>query len=438
MKKIAIIGSGISGLTAAYCLSEERNHTLAVVDRRKAVDITVYESESRIGGHTATIDVEEDGRQLAIDTGFIVYNDWTYPKFIRLLELINVATRPTSMSFSVRCDQTGLEYAGSNLNTLFAQRRNIASPKYWNMLRDILRFNKESIEDFEQGQLDDGLSLGEYLKNNHYGQMFIDKYLFPMAAAIWSSSTQSIEHFPALFFVRFFKNHGLLSVKNRPQWHTIVGGSKSYLKPLTKSFASNIRLNTKIESIKREEDRVLVRHKDGSLEQYHGLIFATHSDQALALLDDASDLEKEILGALPYKANDVVLHTDTSLLPRRPLAWSCWNYRITDEKDGSSESSSAKLTYDMNLLQGFNTKHTYCVSLNQTDEIRQEKIIGQYSYAHPMFTLPGIEAQKRAGEINGVNRTWYCGAYWRNGFHEDGVVSALKVIKDMDAGFLAQ
>ena len=433
MKKIAIVGSGISGLTVAYCLSTSRNSELDPVKSREPVDLTLYEADDRIGGHTATVDVQVNGNNYAVDTGFIVYNDWTYPNFIKLLQQLEVGSRDTRMSFSVSCEDTGLEYAGSNFNTLFAQRSNILKPVYWQMLGDIVRFNKEAVVDLEKGVLDEGISLGDYLARNRYGNMFREKYLIPMAAAIWSSGTPDIPNFPALFFVRFFKNHGLLSIKKRPQWRTITGGSRSYLQPLSEHFQSSIRLGANIESVRRERGQVLVRERNGKVEQYDAIVFATHSDQALSLLEEASALEREIVGAIPYQDNDVVLHTDTKLLPKRPLAWSCWNYRIAN---GSHNEPLAKLTYNMNLLQGLDCEKTFCVSLNQTNDIQQEKVLGSYSYSHPVFNLTGIAAQARWEELAGHQNTWFCGAYWRNGFHEDGVVSALNVVDDMDANFL--
>lgn len=430
MKRIAIIGSGISGLTVAHCLSQQKDAQLEKVEQRQALELTVYESESRIGGHTATIDIDDDGNRQAIDTGFIVYNDWTYPNFIKLIDQLDVESRPTAMSFSVSCEQTGLEYAGSNLNALFAQRGNLLRPAYWNMLRDILRFNKESIIDFEAGKLDAGMSLGEYLKKGAYGRPFVEKYLVPMGAAIWSSGTEGMFEFPALFFVRFFKNHGLLSVKNRPQWRTLVGGSRAYLGPLTENFSQEvIRLNSKIDKINRENDAVFIRHSDGRVETYDAVVFATHSDQALALLENPSPLEKEILGAIPYQANDVVLHTDINLLPKRQLAWSSWNYRLTGD---ASDAQQAKLTYNMNILQGLQSRKTFCVSLNQSSNIAEEHILGRYNYSHPVFSMQSVAAQQRWVELAGEMNTWYCGAYWRNGFHEDGVASGLNVVGSMD------
>ena len=412
-KKIAVIGSGISGLTAAYLL--QRRH-----------DITVFEKAARIGGHTATVDVElPDGERQTIDTGFIVYNDWTYPNFIKLLGQLGIAQQKTEMSFSVRHEipgeQHGLEYSGSNLNTLFCQRRNLLRPSFWRMVRDILRFNREAIADLDAGQLDVGMTLGSYLHSRRYSREFIEHYLVPMGAAIWSASTKTMLDFPLVFFIRFFKNHGLLSVNHRPQWQVIPGGSRSYLAPLTASFTDRIRTHCHITSIQRFADRVVIRSNNDE-EIFDEVVFACHSDEALQLLADASNNERNLLEALPYQDNEVILHTDTALLPRKRLAWSSWNYHLT-----ALNQQQAILTYNMNILQGLQSRHTFCVTLNNTAAIAADKILGRYHYSHPVFTVEGIRAQERWQEINGVNRSWFCGAYWRNGFHEDGVWSALRV-----------
>jgi len=302
--KIAIIGSGIAGLTSAYLLN--RQH-----------DITVFEAESWIGGHTHTVPVKLDGQDYAIDTGFIVFNDWTYPNFIKLMEQLGVASQPTEMSFSVTDPHSGVEYNGNTLNSLFAQRSNLLSPGFWGMLRDILRFNKEVQKDLVDGQIGADITLGEYLEQQGYGQRFIEHYIVPMGAAIWSMSLADMLGFPLQFFVRFFRNHGLLSVSNRPQWRVIKGGSSAYVKPLTASFAERIRLNCAVQRVERQADGVTVTSATGS-EFFDEVIFACHSDQALRLLADPSLREREILGDLRYADNDVVLHTDTRLLPSRP------------------------------------------------------------------------------------------------------------------------
>lgn len=409
--KVAVVGAGISGLTAAYYL---QNHC----------ELTVYESAGQIGGHTATVDVRVNGENYAVDTGFIVYNDWTYPRFIELLDILGVDSQPTEMSFSVRNDEEGLEYGGSNLNTLFAQRRNLLNPGFWGMLKDILRFNREAAADLAAGYLAAGITLGEYLRIKGYGRVFINRYLVPMGSAIWSAETAVMLDFPLLFFVRFFNNHGLLSVNDRPQWRVLKGGSKSYLEPLTRGFRNNIVTAAGISAVRRETKGARISFANGATEHYDQVIMACHSDQALALLQDASQAEWEVLGAIPYRDNDVVLHTDSRLLPRNRRAWSSWNYW-----QRSSGQSRPVLTYNMNILQGLTltADTTICVTLNATDAIDPDKILGRYCYSHPVFSLTSVQAVSRWEEINGVRDTWFCGAYWGNGFHEDGVASGLRV-----------
>lgn len=408
--KIAIVGSGIAGLTCAYLLN--RQH-----------DIQVFEASDWIGGHTHTVDVQVDGRSYAVDTGFIVFNDWTYPNFIRLLEQIGVSFKPTEMSFSVSDPATGVEYNGHDLNTLFAQRSNLLSPAFWGMLRDILHFNRQSLDDLANNRIDADTTLGQYLERNGYGRRFIEHYIVPMGSAIWSMSLADMLAFPLQFFVRFCKNHGLLSVSDRPTWQVIEGGSRSYVAPLTRSFGERIRLNCPVNRVLRDQDGVTL-HSAAGAERFDKVIFACHSDQALALLDQASAQEQDILSALPYANNDVVLHTDTRLLPKRQLAWASWNYRL-----GGPSSQSAAVTYNMNILQGINSDTTFCVSLNQTAAIDPGKILARFQYAHPQYSLVGTAAQARWEELLGVQHTYYCGAYWANGFHEDGVVSALRVAR---------
>ena len=406
--KIAIIGTGIAGNVAAWHLC--RNH-----------DITVFEAGDRTGGHSHTHSIDDRGRQLAIDTGFIVFNDWTYPNFIALLDELGVQSQPSDMSFGVKCEQTGLEYKGSTLNTLFAQRRNLLRPSFYRMLRDIVRFNREARELLDCN--DATLTLGEYLRENRYSEIFRDCYIIPMGAAIWSAEPQRMLAFPAVSFVRFFANHGLLNIKDRPQWRVIRGGSRSYVDKLTEPFRQHIRFNSPVTGVTRHATHVEVRCAAGRAENFDRVFIASHSDQALAMLRDASPQEKEILAAIPYQRNEVVLHTDTSLLPRRRLAWSAWNYhRLLKEHDGVA------VTYNMNLLQGLPTQQTFLVTLNNSDAIAPDRIIRRLDYDHPVFTPAGIAAQQRQGEINGVNRTYYCGAYWGHGFHEDGVVSALNAL----------
>jgi len=407
--KIAIIGSGISGLTAAYLLN-------------KAHEVHVFEKAERIGGHTATKNVALEGRQYSIDTGFIVYNDWTYPNFIRLMDELNIASQDTSMGFSVSAHEGAYEYSGDSINTLFAQRANLLNVKHWMMLKDIVRFNKSAINDLESGKVQPGMTLGEYLTENQYSQQFINYYLVPMGCAIWSSSTQMMLDFPLLFFVQFFKNHGLLSINNRPQWKVIKGGSSAYLPALSANFRDNIHLNSNITSVNRHNEQVTISFADGQTEHFDQVVFSCHSDQALNLLGDASEDEHNVLGRIAYKPNDVVLHTDVNLLPKNKATWSSWNYLLDDR-----EHEHAVLTYNMNILQGIESETTFCVSLNATDKIDPAKILGRYEYAHPVFTMDAVSAQQQWSDINGINRTWFCGAYWANGFHEDGCASAVKV-----------
>ena len=408
--KIAIIGSGIAGLTSAYLLN--RSH-----------QITLFEAGDWVGGHTHTVDIEVDGRPYAIDTGFIVFNDWTYPNFIRLLGQLGVGYKATEMSFSVTDPPSGVEYNGHSLNSLFAQRRNLLSPKFLGMLRDILRFNREALDDLQQQRIDAATSLGDYLEQRGYGERFIQHYIVPMGAAIWSMSLADMLGFPLQFFVRFFNNHGLLSVSERPQWCVVEGGSRSYVAPLCSSFKQHIRLNCPVLRVERDEQGVTLHTRAGR-QRFDKVVFACHSDQALALLADPSPAEQEILGALPYADNDVVLHSDTRLLPKRRLAWASWNYRL-----GGPVHQPAAVTYNMNILQGIHSDTTFCVSLNQTALIDPSKILARYCYAHPQYSLAGVAAQARWEELLGARHSYFCGAYWANGFHEDGVVSALRVAR---------
>ncbi|RLU10631.1 FAD-dependent oxidoreductase [Pseudomonas prosekii] len=409
---IAIIGSGISGLTSAYLLN--RRH-----------DITVFEASDWVGGHTHTVDVTVDGQTHAVDTGFIVFNDWTYPNFIRLLGQLGVRFKPTEMSFSVNDPDSGLEYNGNNLNSLFAQRSNLLSPGFWKMLRDILRFNKEALRDLEQQRIAADTTLNDYLQANGYSERFILHYIVPMGAAIWSMSMADMLGFPLQLFVRFFKNHGLLSVNDRPQWCVIEGGSSAYIAPLTASFKERIRLNCPVTRVERDRDGVVIHSSAGS-ERFDKVIFACHSDQALKLLAEPSSAEQSILGALPYADNEVVLHTDIGLLPKRKLAWASWNYRL----NGAGHTHAA-VTYDMNILQGLQSDTTFCVSLNQSAGIDPSKVLARFTYAHPQYSLKAVAAQQRWEELDGAQHTYYCGAYWANGFHEDGVVSALRVARSL-------
>lgn len=409
--KIAIIGSGIAGLTSAYYL--HKNH-----------DITLFEANDYPGGHTHTHAIERAGKTWAIDTGFIVFNDWTYPNFIKLMEELKVTSQPSAMSFSVKCERTGVEYNGTTLNTLFAQRRNLFRPSFLRMIQDILRFNKEAPRWLQTG--DDATTLGDYLQANGYSQVFQDHYIIPMGAAIWSSGRNGMLAFPARYFMRFFHNHGMLSVDNRPVWRVIQGGSKSYVEPLTRGFRERIRLSSPVDSVSRDGQGVTVKPRGGEAEQFDAVVFACHSDQALRLLADPSEAERQILGAIPYQENEAILHTDASVLPKARLAWAAWNYHITRQ-----DRERVALTYDMNILQGLNAPETFCVTLNYAEAIDPARIIKRLTYHHPVYTRAGIAAQQRHGEISGINRSYYAGAYWGFGFHEDGVKSALRVVEQI-------
>lgn len=411
--KIAVIGTGISGLTAAYLLN--RRH-----------EIAVFESRDRLGGHTATRQVEVQGVNYAVDTGFIVYNDWTYPGFIKLMDQLGVASRPSEMGFSVSGGEKGLEYSGSSLNTLFAQRRNMVSPFFLRLVWDIMRFNREAKRDLEQGKLSAQMTLGDYLKSGGYSDAFCRYYLMPMCAAIWSANSDAVRGFPLLFFVRFFDNHGLLNIENRPQWRTIVGGSSAYLAPLSASFAQRIRLNCPVTSVRREQNSVFVSSGEFGEERFDQVVMACHSDQSLALLQDPSTEEREALQAIPYQDNEVVLHHDISLLPGLRRTWSSWNCLLS-----SSDQDRAALTYHMNTLQGIDAPVEFCVTLNRTDAIDPAKILARDHFSHPVFTPEGIVAQEKIQAFNGSNHTWFCGAWCRNGFHEDGLASALAVAQSL-------
>jgi predicted NAD/FAD-binding protein len=429
--KIAIIGSGIAGLTAAHHLHPEH-------------EITLFEAGSHVGGHVDTHDVQLGGKHYAVDTGFIVFNHRTYPRFTELLAELDVASQPSDMSFAVSCQRSGLEYNGTSLNALFAQRGNLLKPRFWGMLNDILRFNREApklLAQVEQADVELGsrelgsaeLSLGDYLDQGGYGQHFRDYYILPMGAAIWSTDPTLMLDFSARFFIRFFINHGLLSVTDRPQWRTIKGGSRTYVERLIASFRSQVRLNTPVRRLTRHADYVDLHLAEGS-ERFDAVFLACHSDQALALLADPSEAEREVLSAIPYQANVAVLHTDTKLLPKRKLAWAAWNYLMPEGPGGR-----VCLTYDMNILQDLDVvatspkadPETLCVTLNAGERIDPDKVIASMTYHHPLFTLAGVAAQARQREINGTARTYYCGAWWGNGFHEDGVVSALAALRHL-------
>jgi predicted NAD/FAD-binding protein len=407
--KIAVIGTGIAGNVAAYHLAREH-------------EITVFEADNRIGGHTNTVDVEYCGRRYAVDTGFIVFNGRTYPNFIQLLNELDVAWQDSEMGFSVQHEKTGLEYNGSTLNTLFAQRSNIFRPSFHRMIREILRFNREAPVMLEPDA--PMLSLDAYLDAGRYSREFIDYYIMPMGAAIWSAKPAVMSQMPARFFIRFFQNHGLLSVNERPVWRVIKGGSNSYVEKLVAGYRDRIRLNAPVETVRRFPDRVEVRVRGHEAEKFDHVFMACHADQALRMLADPSPKEEQVLGNFRYQPNEAVLHTDSSLMPKRRRAWAAWNYHIP-----AHSQQRVALTYNMNILQSIEAPVQFCVTLNHAHAIHPDKVIKRIQYSHPVFTPRAVNAQKKHADINAGRRTYFCGAYWRNGFHEDGVVSALNALR---------
>ncbi len=407
--RIAIIGTGISGMTSAYLLSEDH-------------EVVVYEANNYIGGHTNTVEVSLNGLRYAVDTGFIVFNEKTYPNFVKLMRRLNVGWQNSVMSFSVQCEKTGLEFSPSTLNSLFIQRRNLLRPSFYRMLWDAMRFKRDSEALLESE--DYGLTLAAFLTGKGYSQSFVQHFIIPMGEAVWSADPVKFNEFPARYFAQFFKNHGFLNVKDQPQWLTVKGRSRQYIKPITQSYADQIRLNCPVASVRRYPDHVEIQPQNRAAEKFDQVVIATHSDQALALLDDPTDTEKNILGAIPYQENQAVLHCDESLLPSKKAAWAGWNYHIPEKDLGR-----VAVTYDMNILQSIGAPRELCVSLNLAKAIDPTKIYREMLYHHPVYNPESLSARHSHREINGINRTYYAGAYWGYGFHEDGVVSALEVCK---------
>jgi len=406
--KLAIIGSGISGLTAGHLLN--RKH-----------DISIFEANDYIGGHTHTHNLKVRNRDYLIDTGFIVYNERTYPSFIKLLDQLGVERQLSTMGFSVKSTSEDYEYSGESINSLFAKRSNIFRLSFLKMLYEMYKFGKEA--DSSGLGLNASTTLGEYLKEKKYSKEFIHYFITPMGAAIWSTPANKVLEMPAYFFIKFFYNHGMLEISNRPNWWVIKNGSSQYISKIIKGFEEKIYLSSSIKKVVRTGDGVeLFFVKNDKKLNFDAVIFATHSDQALSLLESPSDLEEEILKSFPYQKNEVLLHTDATVLPKRKLAWASWNYQLD-----ADPGAPVVLTYNMNILQSIQSDQTFCVTLNDHDSVDQSKVIKKLSYDHPLFTVDAIAAQKRKHEISGINKTYYCGAYWRNGFHEDGVVSALDV-----------
>ncbi len=412
--KIAVIGSGIAGLGAAWLLS--RTH-----------EVVLFEKDARLGGHTHTHRVVQAGREYAVDTGFIVHNPMNYPLLTRMFDDLGVASQPTTMGFSVQDARTGLEYNATNLDAMFCQRSNLFSPRFLRMVREILRFYRECGALLEDSA--DGPTLGDYLRTNGYSQLFIEDHLIPMASALWSSPSATILDFPAKYLVRFMDNHHMLQVDERPQWRVVTGGSSTYIGALENHWNVQVRLASPVRRVRRDADSATVTTDAGD-EAFDQVVFACHSDQALALLADASDSERAILGAITYQENETVLHTDARILPKRRKAWAAWNAYIP-----SAPGADCTVSYCMNLLQSIDSPEPFVVSLNRTADIAPEKILATMRYHHPVYTHASVAAQARRGEINGANRTWFAGAYWGFGFHEDGLRSGVDVARALGAAW---
>lgn len=409
-KRVAVIGAGVAGITTAHLL--QRRH-----------EVVLFEKENRLGGHTNTV-VLPDGPDAGtpVDTGFIVCNDWTYPNFLKLLGELRVAVRDSDMSFSFNCLRSGLEYAGTNLNTLFAQRRNMLSPPFWRMLLDIIRFNRNALAALESGRLA-GLTLGGLVDAGGYSRRFTEHYLLPMGAAIWSTPSAEMLRFPAEAFVKFCRNHGLLNIEHRPTWKTVVGGSISYLRAFERRFRGSIRLASPVAHVRRENGRVVVRPGNGPDEVFDAVVIASHADEALAMLADPSDDERRLLGPWRYQENLTLLHTDPRVMPRARRAWSSWNYVREDNADEADVS----VTYHMNRLMGLTTRAEYFVTLNGARPPRDGAVVRETMYAHPTYTFDSLGTQAHLPRLQGVRGTYFCGSYHGYGFHEDAVRSGLAV-----------
>ena len=415
--KIAVVGTGISGMAAAWLLS--RSH-----------EVTVFERDDRIGGHSNTVDVAAGDTTIPVDTGFIVYNEAAYPNLAALFKHLDVPTRPSEMSFAASLREGTLEYSGTDLAGLFAQRRNILSPRFWRMLADIRRFYREAPHEAES--LDESLTLGGYLATRGYGEPFRDDHLLPMAGAIWSATPDTMLDYPAAAFIRFHQNHGLLQVSNRPQWRTVVGGSRTYVEKLTKAYARNIKVGLSADRIRRRDGSVEVRDSEGRIELFDHIVIAAHADQALAMLDDASAAERTLLGAFRYSENVAVLHSDPSLMPRRRAAWSSWNYIGPSTR--ADVSAGCAVTYWMNCLQNFESPQPLFVTLNPQSAPDPAQFIQLEIYEHPVFDTAAMRAQRHLWSLQGRRNTWFCGAYFGSGFHEDGLQAGLAVAEALGGG----
>lgn len=416
MKRIAVIGSGVSGLGAAWALS-------------RTEDVTVFEAQARAGGHANTRDIVCDGRTIGVDTGFLVYNEMNYPHLVRLLDHLGVETEPSDMSFAVSMDAGRLEYRGS-LAGMFAQKRNILRPRFWSMIRDTLRFFDEAPQWLSTVPVPD-ISLGTYLAENRYGRPFIEDHLVPMAAAIWSCPDQEVLDFPASSFLTFLSNHGLLRLKDRPQWRTVRGGSRHYVQSIARSLGDRLRLGTPVRAICRDLTGVHVTTDMGT-ERFDELVMATHADQAMRILGhEASSEEREILGSVRYSRNDAWLHCDPALMPSRRKCWSSWNY-IGQRRTSGHRNRDVSVTYWLNRLQNLAGPDVF-VSLNPVEAPAPDKVFERILYDHPIFDAAACAAQERIRTLQGVRNTWYCGSYLGYGFHEDGLESGFAVADSLGA-----
>ena len=421
MTRLAIIGTGIAGLGCAYFLHPR-------------YDLTLYEKNDYAGGHTNTVTVQEGSTAVPIDTGFMVYNEVTYPNLTRLFRELNVAVKPTSMSFSVQHLATRLEFSGTSLNHLFAQRRNLFSPRFWRMVMQINRFNQEAVAALTQPEYA-AMSVGEYVRVRGYGQDFLNLYLVPMSAAVWSTPPELMLEVPAMTLLRFFHNHGFLGLHTQHPWLTVVNGAKSYVQKITAPFRDRLKLQSGATNVVREGGKVKITSKDGRSETYDKVIFACHADEALSLLSDADAQERSLLGEFKYQPNLATLHTDASMMPRTKMCWSSWNYRIDRTPDGRVSPSTI---YWMNSLQGVSEKQDYFVSINGAEAIHPNHVLKRISYEHPVFSLGAIRAQAELPRLNQrMSNTFFCGSYFRYGFHEDAFSSALDLCRTMEAGIWA-
>jgi len=407
-RRVAVVGSGIAGLSAAWLLSRK-------------LSVTLYESEKRLGGHSNTVIVPTKHGLLPVDTGFIVYNERNYPNLVALFKEIGVPTAASDMSFAASLEGGRLEYSGSGINGLIGQRGNVIRPRFWRMTRDILRFYREAPALLVQPDFD-GISLGEYLDRNDYSPAFIEDHLLPMGAAIWSTTAREMRAYPLLAFVRFFASHGLLNLTDRPKWRTVLGGSREYVQRLSASFADGVRLGAGVRSISRKDGSVVITDATGHTDTFTDVVIATHADQALGLLADADHTEREVLGAFRYTDNVAVLHSDDKLMPKRRRVWSSWNY-IGESRD--EDVRPLCVTYWMNRLQNLDMRHPLFVTLNPTREIAPSKVIERFHYTHPLFDQHALDAQQQLWRLQGRHNTWFCGAYFGFGFHEDGLQAGL-------------